>query len=113
MKRKYLYRLICTAVLATTATSCLEPVRPIPSSHWYNTDGLPDIVTTDSMTITVYHRTTVGTCPISYPIMTDPLTGRYYIRAAIRIFISYNAETGVLYLSPGGEYISVFTNRIE
>lgn len=31
--------------------------------------------------------------------------GGYYISASVRIMLSYDAESGVLYLSPGGDYV--------
>lgn len=78
---------------------------PVPSGKWHSPDGHPDIETTDSMTVTVYHRTPGGICPVSYPIRQDKASGGYYISAAVRIMLSYDSGSGVLYLSPGGDYV--------
>lgn len=88
------------------ATGCsVVSDMPVPSGKWHSIDGHPDIETTDSMTVTVYHRTSGGICPISYPIRQDKVSGGHYISAAVRIMLNYDPESGVLYLSPGGEYV--------
>lgn len=111
MRKKIPHFLICALLSAMMAAGCMHSPTPIPSAQWRSMHGHPDIRTTDSMTLIVYHPTDCGVCPISYPIRTDPHTGRYYISAAIRIFISYDSETGELYLSPGGEYLPLFTKQ--
>lgn len=102
MKKLYLI-LYIIAVLATGCSGTSG--TPVPSGRWHSMDGRSDIETTDSMTVTVYHRTPSGICPMSYPIRQDKVSGGYYISATIRIMLSYDAESGVLYLSPGGDYV--------
>lgn len=100
-----------TSVLAIVAMILLfaacRPPQDIPIGCWQSLQGRPSLTlkkdSAGNYCAIIHHRTADGrACPVAYPLVRG--TYGLYIRAHVRILVSYTAGDGILFLSPGGAY---------
>lgn len=86
---------------------CNTPQK-FPEGSWQSPQGRPSLIFEQDSCGNYYaiiqHSTADGRiCPVSYPVVRQS-TGKYYIQAEGRIYLSYSSEDSTLFLSPGGIY---------